>query len=126
MKFFENLNQVGLEEVDNIAAKVGQKIFEFLKAGVTLQSLGSNVPPTPEELDRWTSYKGSELLVYLVNQECKIEEDSEDYEKLNDYAYLITSAIVNFFRNSYNTSGPAINAALVSGVGTLMFWAVWK
>jgi len=126
LSFFETIQQVGIQQIDNAASKVGQRIFEHLKSGVTLQSLGTNVPPTAEDLDRYTSYKGKELLVYLVAEEFKIEEDTDDYEKLEEYAYLISASIVNFFRQGYNVSGPAINAAFVSGVGTLMLWALVK
>jgi hypothetical protein len=124
--FFDSLYILGSQQLDDTAAKVGQRIFELLKAGVTLQSLGSNTPPSPEELDRYTSYKGKELLVYLVAEEFNISEGTDDYEKLNDYAYLISASIVNFFRQGYNASGPAINAAFVTGVGVLMLWALVK
>ena len=70
--FFDSLYILGSQQLDDTAAKVGQRIFELLKAGVTLQSLGSNIPPSPEELDRYTSYKGKELLVYLVAEEFNI------------------------------------------------------
>jgi hypothetical protein len=124
--FFDTLHQVGFQIIDDASAKVGQRIFEFLKSGVTLQSLGSNIPPTPEELDRYASFKGKELLVYIVAEEFKIEENTDDFEKLDEYAFLISSSIVNFFRQGYNVSGPAINAAFVTGVGVLMLWALVK
>ena len=124
--FFETLQQVGIQQIDNAASKVGQRIFEHLKSGVTLQSLGTNIPPTAEDLDRYTSHKGKELLVYLVAEEFRIVEETDDYEKLEEYAYLISASIVNFFRQGYNVSGPAINAAFVSGVGALMLWALVK
>ena len=124
--FFETLQQVGIQQIDNAASKVGQRIFEHLKSGVTLQSLGTNIPPTADDLDRYTSHKGKELLVYLVAEEFRIVEETDDYEKLEEYAYLISASIVNFFRQGYNVSGPAINAAFVSGVGALMLWALVK
>ena len=124
--FFETLQQVGIQQIDNAASKVGQRIFEHLKSGVTLQSLGTNIPPTADDLDRYTSHKGKELLVYLVAEEFMIVEETDDYEKLEEYAYLISASIVNFFRQGYNVSGPAINAAFVSGVGALMLWALVK
>ncbi len=124
--FFDTLHQVGLQQIDDAAAKVGQRIFEHLKSGVTLQSLGSNIPPSPEELDRYTSYKGKDLLVYIVAEEFNIEAGTDDYDKLEEYSYLISASIVNFFRQGYNVSGPSINAAFVSGVGVLMLWALVK
>jgi len=124
--FFDSLHQLGFAKVDDIASKVGKRIFEYLKSGVTLQSSGSNIPPTLEELDRYASFKGKELIAFLLAEEFSIGHETDDYEKLNDYAFLISASIVNFFRQGYNVSGPAINAAFVTGVGVLMLWAEVK
>jgi hypothetical protein len=124
--FFNSMRQVGFDLIDDTSTKVTQRIYEHLKSGVTLRSLGSGIPPTPDELDNYAAHKGAELLSHITANEFEITEDSEDFEKLQEYSLLISIAIVTFFRQGYNVSGPSIHAACISGVGALMLWALVK
>lgn len=124
--FFNSMHQVGLDLIDDTSTKVSQRIYEILQSGVTLGSLGSGTSPTSDELENYAAHKGAELLLHITANEFDISEDSEHYEKLQEYSLLISISIVTFFRKGYNVSGPAIHAACISGVGALMLWALVK
>lgn len=117
------IKALGHSKVDDIAVKTAKYIFDYLTTGATMQSMMENRMATKEEMELYIQNKVGDILAGLISQEYSISQNSETYEELVEFSKVITRAGVNFFIDGFGTSGPAINAAFISGVGTICIWA---
>jgi len=114
---------LGDTKVDDIAVKTAKYIFDYLKTGATMQSMIESRTATREEMELFIQNKVGGILAELVSQEYSIPPDSVVSEELMEFSKVIARAGTNFFIDGFGTSGPAINAAFISGVGTICIWA---
>ena len=120
------IQALGHQKVDDISVKVAKYIFDYLSSGATMQSIIENRMATKEEMELYIQNKVADILAELVSQEFSISSNSEIYEELIEFSKVITRAGVNFFISGFGKSGPAINAAFISGIGTICIWASEK
>jgi uncharacterized protein YeeX (DUF496 family) len=120
------IQALGHQKVDDISVKVAKYISDYLSSGATMQSLMENRMATKEEMELYIQNKVGDILAELISQEFSISSNSEIYEELLEFSKVITRAGVNFFISGFGKSGPAINAAFISGVGTICIWASEK
>jgi len=117
------IKALGHNKVDDIAVKIAKYIFDYLKTGATMQSMMENRMATKQEMELYIQNKVGDILTELIAKEYSISSNSEIYEELVEFSKVITRAGVNFFIDGFGTSGPAINAAFISGVGIVCIWA---
>jgi hypothetical protein len=120
------IQALGHQKVDDISVKVAKYIFDYLTSGATMQSIIENRMATKEEMELYIQNKVGEILADLISKEFSISTNSEIYEELTEFSKVVTRAGVNFFISGFGKSGPAINAAFISGIGTVCIWASEK
>jgi len=120
------IKALGHQKVDAISVKVAKYIFDYHTSGATMQSIIENRMATKKEIELYIQNKVGDILAELISQEFSISSNSEIYEELTEFSKVITRAGVNFFAGGFGKSGPAINAAFISGIGTICIWASEK
>jgi hypothetical protein len=88
-----------------------------------MQSVIENRQASRDEIENYIQNKVSAVLSNYILEEWQVDEGSEKEYLLQEFSRLIVLAGVDFFINGHNKSGPAINAAFISGVGILRIWA---
>lgn len=114
------MNQV---KTDAEAARISKLIYDYLLTGSTMESVIENRQASRDEIEVYIQNRVSPMLTNTILEEWQFDEESENVKVLQEFSRVIVRAGVNFFIDGHNKSGPAINAAFVSGVGILRIWA---
>jgi hypothetical protein len=122
-RFIPAIQSVNQDKTDAQAVRISKLIYDYLLTGSTMESLLENRQASREEIEVYIQSKVSTVLANSISEEWKFAENSEKELILQEFARVIVRAGVNFFIDGHNKSGPAINAAFISGVGILRIWA---
>jgi len=118
------IQSVNQDKTDSQAARISKLIYEYLSTGSTMESVIQNRQASRDEIEVYIQNKVSTVLTNSILEEWRFDEQGEVELVLREFTRVIVLAGVNFFIDGHNKSGPAINAAFVSGVGILRIWAV--
>jgi hypothetical protein len=122
-RLIPSIKLVDQSKTDAQAVRISKLIYDYLLTGSTMQSVIENRQASRDEIEIYIQNKVSVVLANYILEEWQFDEDSEKENVLQEFARVIVLAGVNFFINGHNKSGPAINAAFISGVGVLRIWA---
>lgn len=117
------IKSVDQSKTDAQAVRISKLIYDYLLTGSTMQSVIENRQATRDEIEVYIQNKVSPVLSNYILEEWQFDEGSEEENILQEFSRLIVLAGVDFFIGGHNKSGPAINAAFISGVGILRIWA---
>ena len=122
-RLIPSINSVDQEKTDQQAARISKLIYDYLLTGSTMESAIENRQASRDEIEFYIQNKVSTVIANSILEEWQFEENGEKELVLRELARVIVRAGVNFFIDGHNKSGPAINAAFISGIGILRIWA---
>ena len=122
--FTSGIDAFGKEETQEVAMKVSKYIFEYLSAGVTIESLSTGKNATPQELKNYSIQKVQKILYGLANDFVDPEENETAEIALQELCVVVVTAGYLFFSERHNRSGDAINGAFTSGIGLVNLFRI--
>jgi hypothetical protein len=117
-----SIQSVDQDKTDAQAVRTSKLIYDYLLTGSTMESVLENRQASREEIEVYIQNKVSTVLTNSILEEWQFSNESDNKKVLEEFARVVVRAGINFFIDGHNKSGPAINAAFVSGVGVLRIW----
>lgn len=122
-RLIPSIQSVNQDKTDAQAVRTSKLIYDYLLTGSTMESVLENRQASREEIEVYIQNKVSTVLTNFVLEEWQFSKQSDNEKVLEEFARVVVRAGVDFFIDGHNKSGPAINAAFISGVGILRIWA---